>query len=310
MNDAPRSRPWRYRLATPALFAHRLWGRYGIAPPVEAGGFRILLFHDIPDSAIDAFGRFAETVVRNHGVLTPAEAEACLTGGAPSQFMPLSPRQPCLFTFDDGFISNRKIADVVLGPLGIKALFFVAPGLMDVSPEEQSWRIADTVFDGRVEPENLPPWMRLMTWDEVGELKAAGHTIGSHGMLHRRLTYLAGDQLDWEISEAADRLERRLGEPVPWYAYAFGDIGSISRSALEIIGQRYRFCRSGVRGANTPRTGRLALRADMVDLDAPFDYQKLTVEGGLDRLYREAREHLDLISTPQLAVADSSAASD
>ena len=56
MNDTAQPRPWRYRLASPALLAHRLWGRLGFGEAVGADAFRILLFHDIPESAIDAFG--------------------------------------------------------------------------------------------------------------------------------------------------------------------------------------------------------------------------------------------------------------
>jgi peptidoglycan/xylan/chitin deacetylase (PgdA/CDA1 family) len=288
--------PWRYRLAVPALFVHRL-----TAPRIE--GFRILMFHDIPEQQTEIFRRFAEMIVATHGVLTPEEAETWLGGDRPAPSH--AALQPCLFSFDDGFASNRRIAETVLAPLGIRALFFISPGLIELKPEEQAYRIAATVFDGKVEPEDIPASLRPMTWDELGELKAMGHAIGAHGMLHRRLTALAGEELEWEILESAARIESRLGAGVPWYAYAFGDIGSISRSALELIGQRYRFCRSGLRGANDADIDRLALRADMVDLDGPLAYQQLTVEGGLDRLYKEARQHLDLIVGPQPIIADS-----
>ena len=242
-------------------------------------------------------------IVASHGVLTPEEAETWLSGDRPTAES--AALQPCLFSFDDGFVSNRRIAETVLAPLGIRALFFISPGLIELKPEEQAYRIAATVFDGRVEPEDIPASLRPMSWTEMNKLKAMGHAIGAHGMLHRRLTALAGEELEWEIVEAAARIESRLGAAVPWFAYAFGDIGSISRSALELIGQRYRFCRSGVRGANDVDVDRLALRGDMIDLEGPLAYQQLTVEGGLDRRYREAREHLDLIVRPQSKVADS-----
>lgn len=295
----PARSPWRHRLAWPALLAHRLARRTGLIDAPE--GFRILLFHDVPVGSREAFRRFAETIVAQQGVLTPAEAEAWLAGNAPGG---LNGRMPCLFSFDDGFASNFEVARDILAPLGIKALFFVNPGLLDVAADEQPQRLADTVFDGRVTAEDISADLRLMTWDQIAALHDMGHTIGAHGMSHRRLTLLAGDVLEWEVLESGIRLEARLGVPCPWFAYAFGEIGSISRSALEVIAGRYRYCRSGVRGINLAGTAPFALRADMIDLEAPFSYQQLTSEGGLDLMYREACDHLDRLCQPQPEAVD------
>ena len=291
--------PWRYRLADPMLRAYRLARRSGlVAPP---GGFRILLFHDVSPSCRESFRRFAETIVADHGVLTPVEAEAWLAGAARPE---RTGRAPCLFSFDDGFESNFAVAQDILAPLGIEALFFVNPGLLDLDGEAQTRGIAATIFDGRVAPEDLPDDLRLMTWDRIAALREMGHTIGAHGMTHRRLSSLAGEVLEGEILESGDRLEARLGVPCPWFAYAFGDIGSISRTALGIVAGRYRFCRSGVRGVNDATTSPLALRADMIDLEAPDAYRRLTVEGGLDGRYGDARAHLDQICRPQPVALD------
>ena len=288
--SGPGRRPWAWRLAPPLLAARRA---LRVLRSPAAPAFRILLFHDIPLAATDSFRRFAEWVTTGPGVIAPAAAEAWLAGApAPGA----SSSAPCLFAFDDGFRSNRRIAEAVLGPLGIQALFFVSPGLIGLDPEEEAYRLAATVFDAKIDPEDLPPDLKPMTWDEVSELARLGHTIGAHGMLHRRLTALAGDELEWEIVEAGVRLREKLRAPVRWFAYAFGDIGSISRSALEIIGAQYAFCRSGLRGANDSATCRLALRADAVDLAAPLAYQQLVAEGGLDYRYHDGRAHLDSIS--------------
>lgn len=289
MNASGR-RPWAWRAAPPLLAARRVLR--GLRPPARPA-FRILLFHDVPAARTESFRRFAEWVKAGPGVIAPDGAEAWLGGSAAPG---AASAEPCLFAFDDGFQSNRRIAEEVLAPLGIQALFFVSPGLIGLDPEEEAYRLAATVFDAQVDPEDLPPDLKPMSWEEIAELVRLGHTIGAHGMLHRRLTALAGDELEWEIVEAGVRLREKLQVPVRWFAYAFGDIGSISRSALEIIGAQYAFCRSGLRGANDATTGRLALRADAVDLEAPLAYQQLIAEGGLDYRYRDGRAHLDSIS--------------
>ena len=289
-------RPWRYRLALPALLAHRTASLFGWG---AASGFRILHFHDIPDEQTTAFTLFAEAVVQRHGTITPQDAEAWLAGTPPDWAVaPRAGRLPCLFAFDDGFASNYRIARDVLAPLGIKALFFIAPGLIGLPEDEQRERIAWTIFDGTLATDEVPPDLRLMTWEEIVSLQDMGHTIGAHGMLHRQLTRLAGDELDWEIIEAGVQLAAHLGAPPAWYAYAFGDVGSISRSAIELIGAHFRYCRSGVRGANDRATPPLALRSEDIELSAPLAYQKLTAEGGLDGFYREERDHLDQVVSP------------
>ncbi len=134
---------------------------------------------------------------------------------------------------------------------------------------------------------------KLMTWTQITRLLDAGHAVGCHGLSHRRLSALAGEELQREIVSAADLLEVRTGRKTPWYAFAFGDIDSISPEALEIISKRFRFCRSGIRGLNSPSTSRLGLYAESLDLAMPLSYQKLILEGGLDFRYADARKTLN-----------------
>lgn len=276
----------RYRLALPWLLAHRL---LAAAAPTRAG-FRILIFHGIAENRFAAFERLLGHVKRRHGVIAPEEAEA-MTAAAPS--FGRRRRPPCLFSFDDGFSSNLALAQGVLAQHGVKALFFVCPGLVDLSGENQRAAIAANIHDGRLKGRDLAPGARLLTWTEIEELTRMGHAVGAHGLTHRRLSRLDGGDLRNEIVGAGRCLEQRLGRPVRWYAFAFGDADSVSEAALRIIGENFRLCRSGVRGANGPGTHRLALRADAVDLDAPFAYQQLILEGGLDVRYRPARARLD-----------------
>jgi len=272
-----------------------LWGLRVVRAvvPDERDGFRILLFHDVPEHRLETFARFVHAINERYGILTPAQAESWLAGEAPDLSGMPADGPPCLITFDDGFASNFRAAWEVLEPMGASAAFFICPGLTDLSGEEQRTGIAKRIFDGKRTAASLAADLRLMTWDEIRELRAQGHTIGAHGIGHRRLSTLHGDELRREINESGDLLERRVGCRVNWFAYAFGDIGSISAPALEIIGERFDYCRSGVRGLNGRKTGQLALRADHIDLDGPAAYRSLAIEGGLDFRYADARRKLD-----------------
>lgn len=279
----------RYRLAVPARAVQRLVSRFRPPPP---GAFRVLLFHDIPLAQRDAFTRFARWATTRAGVITPDEAAARLDGHWPDAAP--DGRVPFLFTFDDGFVSNGEVAREILDPLGIRALFFVCPGLVDLDPAARSHAVAENVFRGR--GRELPAGL-LMGWTELGVLAAAGHTIGSHGLTHRRLVGLSADELDGEIAGAADRLRAVLDVPVDWFAFTFGDVASASASVLATVACHHRYCRSGVRGPVHAGLSHFAVRADHIDLDGPDAYRHFVAEGGLDGRYREARRRLDAMAS-------------
>lgn len=256
--------------------------------PPPHGAFRILLFHDVPAALSTAFSALIADIAQRDGFLTPAQAVARLKGDAP----PADGRVPCLISFDDGFASNRRIAEDVLAAHQVKGLFFVCPGLIDLAPAERPAAVARGIFDGRVAPESPQASAPLMEWDDIRALSEAGHEIGAHSMTHRRLAGLDPQQLAGEVGGSCDRLTDRLGRPPTWFAWPFGDIGSVDADALSAIGRHVPFCRSGVRGINRPGQNRLTIFADHIDLAASPAWRALTMAGGLDGRYRTARARL------------------
>ncbi|MFH1596491.1 MAG: polysaccharide deacetylase family protein [Pseudomonadota bacterium] len=278
---------WRYRAARPWQRIHRLWSKWAPTPP---GAFRILTLHHIPPAQLQGLRRLLNYLLEENGLLTPAEAESRLEGRVQGSE---GGRVPYLLTFDDGFSSNRRAAAEVLDPLGVKAVFFLCPGLMDFPPARQPEAIAHHICEGVVAAGELPRDMAIMSWDEAASLAAAGHTIGSHSLSHRRLAGLEpGDQAQ-EVVTAARLLKQRLGIQVTWFAYPFGDVDSIDGPSLGVVAREHRFCASGLRGLNSARTNSLGLFREEISLDAPFDYQRLVLAGGLDVFYRGRRRRLE-----------------
>ncbi|KIL97817.1 polysaccharide deacetylase family protein [Paramagnetospirillum magnetotacticum MS-1] len=252
----------------------------------EENTFRILLLHDVPTSKRDVFARLVQNLTMARRLITPVEAEAILAGGP----VPPGP-SPVLLSFDDGFASNLDVAETILAPLGIKALFFVCPGLIGLEPEARAAAATANILRGQ-----RPAPEPLLGWDGIERLAALGHTMGSHTSHHLRLTTLSPDQRAEEIGGAARLLTERLGKIPDWFAYTFGDIDSIDAASLAEIGRHHRYCRSGVRGPNSKATPPLALRGDNIDLGTGEAWRGLAVEGGLDVLYRKQRRILDAMA--------------
>jgi len=133
----------RYRLAKPCLAGLRAWH---LVTPARRAGFRTLLFHDVGAAALPAFEALLDEVSRAGGVIAPADAEAWLSGEVPAA----ADRGAFLLAFDDGFASNHQVAMGALAERGFRALFFVCPGLMDLTGEAQRAAIAANVFEGRL----------------------------------------------------------------------------------------------------------------------------------------------------------------
>ena len=268
----------------------RLWlnaRRAGSSP--APGSLRILHFHETPRDAHPLFSRLVKRLREEHGIVGPDDAEALLEGrGAPRSVG----RAPCLLTFDDGFKSNYFLAREVLEPLGVRAVFFVCPGLVDLDPALQREAIAGNIRQDISLLDKAELEQELMTWKEIRELAAAGHVVGSHSLSHRRLSEANPAELENEIGKAAALLETRLGRAPRWIAFPFGNISSINYAALALVAKHHRFCRSGVRGLNIPGTPLLGLFSEVLDLRTPLDYQLAAAGGALDFRYRDARREL------------------
>jgi peptidoglycan/xylan/chitin deacetylase (PgdA/CDA1 family) len=92
-------------------------------------------------------------------------------------------------TFDDGERSQMEIAGPLLLEHGIKATYFVTPGLIGTAH-------------------------KFLGWEELKELQAAGHSIQSHGWSHKFLTACDDRELGHELKMSKEQLEDRLGGSV------------------------------------------------------------------------------------------------
>jgi peptidoglycan/xylan/chitin deacetylase (PgdA/CDA1 family) len=64
-----------------------------------------------------------------------------------------------------------------------------------------------------------PKDCRMMTWDQVRELRQHGHAVGSHTVTHPNLAQVSPEEVQYELAESKRRLEEVLGEPVIHFSY-------------------------------------------------------------------------------------------
>jgi len=125
-------------------------------------------------------------------------------------------------TFDDGYRDFLTAGVPVLQAAGAGATLYVSVGHLGA---RAGWL-------GRWAPD----FGRLLTWDEVHEVAAAGVEIGNHGLIHHPLDVLPPDRLRAEIARSHGELEQRLQTAVRSFAYPHGYNGRRVRDEVRAAG--------------------------------------------------------------------------
>jgi len=161
---------------------------HGVGPPMEDPA-RLLVDPELLESHVRYLQR------RGYRFLT---AEELLDEGPPG------PRTAVL-TFDDGFRNWLTAAVPLLRRLGVRATFYVCPGLLG----GRHWHLDGE--DGR-----------LLDESEARQLLEAGMELGSHSLSHPDLRLLDGGELSRELEESKSEVERLTGRPCRTLAYPYG----------------------------------------------------------------------------------------
>ncbi|VVB88601.1 Polysaccharide deacetylase [uncultured archaeon] len=254
----------------------------------NSGYVRVLIYHDISESKLGLFSRQIHYLASHYQFLTPEQFQRFTQGEYYISGANL------LITFDDGFKSNRLVAEKVLGPMGIKGIFFVTTEFIG-QPDRTVQRefIEHQIFDGDISGSEILSGMEPLTWDDLEYLLEQGHVIGSHTCNHKRLSKVhSQNDLHYEIIESGNILEKKLGVTIDCFAYPFGDIDSICNGPVNLIKQRYKYSFSGIRGSNYSSVFPYAILRDAISVNDPPGYLRLIIENGIDIFYRKKASRL------------------
>lgn len=140
----------------------------------------------------------------------------------------------CL-TFDDGYMNFYEKAFPVLKKYGYPSTVFMVSGLAGRS---NLWDYEKNKKGGRGN--------RLLDWQKAVELSAGGVTFGAHTRTHPHLTSITAARMKEEILGSKRDIEDRIGRPVDFFSYPYGDYNE------EVAGE---VRAAGFLGATTTKRG-------------------------------------------------------
>jgi len=263
--------------------------------PANKDKLRILIFHDIPPSQEIVFKRQLIWLMKNWNIITPKEFEKIIISQEEVKGKHL------LITFDDGFISNRNVAENILNPMGIKALFFVISDFVDINNKSDAHKFIAEYIMPEIEVVDIPDSMNNMQWEDLQTLNQQGHTIGCHTRKHAKLSTCSLKELNEEIIDSAACIREKLGISIEHFAYPFGDIDSFSKEAMDVAVTNFKYIYSGIRGDNINLFSPYTIRRDSAAAQTknyeyiPLDNNLLDafLSGTVDFHYYKARKLID-----------------
>ena len=198
-----------------------------------------------------------------------------------------------MLTIDDGFFSNRHFADTILDSLGIKVLFFIPTEFISCSTSDTQRAFVRERLFPNVNPPSYWNDLHPLNWSDIHQLKTNGHSFGSHTCSHLRLSSISdASTIERELIESKHILQQHIGQEVNSFAFPFGDIGSISQTALRLACQHYNLIFSGIRGSNNSNTHPSAILRQSIDTSLPPLYNLGVLSGIINYRYSNARDTL------------------
>ena len=244
---------------------------------------RVTYTHEVRSQDLENFGRNLENMRRVRRFITPQEFFASYGPGAEP------PTRSTLVTFDDGLLSSFQAAQRVLNPLGIKAIFFIPTGMLELkTPDQARQFVARCMYRMTRPPGNLTDDQFLpMDIDAIRQLVADGHMVLPHTHSHVDLKDIRDERAAQdELLRPKKLLEALLGRPMEAMAFPIGTERQAGGYAYRRIRELYKFCFTALNGANTATTDPYFLHRDCFPPEAPWAYVETVMNGAFDLVYK------------------------
>ena len=243
---------------------------------------RVTLSHYISSGDREQFGQIVSLLLSRRRPITPLQFFDYYSGAA------LLEGKLLLISFDDGLLSSFDAAQAVLNPLGIKAMFFVPTGILDLQdPAEMRHFFWERVY-GRKRPlaSLRPEEYVAMGAEHLRELAAQGHAVLPHTHTHMRLSEIATPRLiEDELVRPRRVLEDLLDTPAPAFAFPIGSERVVGPEAYSSLREIYAFCFTGLNGTNSSGTDPFFLHRDPIHGFDTLEHAANVIDGAYDVYY-------------------------
>lgn len=210
---------------------HRVRGKTGegfAAPHVQ---FPYL--HDLPAEDEDNFRRIVGRLAETYEFISYSDAISRIVSGDID-------RPYAAFSFDDGFLSNLRVASI-LEEFGARGMFFVPTdfvGTRTIAESREFFGFSEGVNEG------------AMTWRDLENLKSRGHEIGNHTSGHKVLSWVSPEQAIDQIRSGAEAIRAELGD-CEHFAWPRGRYFHMTKAAVDaVFDSGHTSCASAERGAH------------------------------------------------------------
>lgn len=144
----------------------------------------------------------------------------------------ISTGKPFWWTKVDNAVQNTPLTELELNGLGryslqstqdrVQAIFMIIDKLNETGEEEKNFLIEKLLSISGIDiPADLAK-ERILSWDEMREMKDDGISFGAHSVTHPILTHVPLEQAKFEIIQSKKDIEENLGQPVTAFAYPNG----------------------------------------------------------------------------------------
>ena len=237
---------------------------------------RVLIYHDFKsDYEIKQFKNQILSLKKEYEFISPDEFEEYLNN------KPIK-GEKILITFDDGFKSNRIVAEKVLNKLNIKALFFIISDFVGAKKNTSRYNsIMRNIYPNRIEKFKGDD---AMNKNDIDFLLSTGLQIGCHTLSHQMLSKVSSiENLNDELIASKRNLQKEFGIEIKHFAFPFGTFESVNKEALKILDKNFDFIHSGVRGNNL--ANKKLINREAIDPLMSVSRIKSYLKGNIDFLY-------------------------
>lgn len=203
----------------------------------------VLNYHSTPLKFIPHFEKQVNFYQKHFTIVSPNDLKNFYANNLESK------KPKLLITFDDG-LTNNKYALQILDKYTIKALLFIVPDFIESSHQKEYYT---THIRNEINP-SIDAQLEDFTalgWNELKEVIANGHLVGSHTMSHTlKANTSDNDVLNREITTSKNTIETQLKINIENFCAPFNSLFSVGEKEMDLIIKNYNFLHSTFPGSN------------------------------------------------------------